>query len=487
MLRRRQYKLRFQKWQLPNLEAFTARQGGSSCSHTIAQSVSSDDLYQYLAMSEPQSVIQNAPESGGPVNNCQPACSNDDHKDQASSTIFDSDLALLNCSSFKQPGAENEALTSTVTVTRPSSKDMAARKEISHSSSLAERIRAVGAADKLLAGSSSEQVYLLCGQWWDSMWSNHTEAAGLPALVSVISNMSRAATTSQEILQVVAKMEQLIAARHQYNGSDPKGEVALHTNLASLLLRLQHFGTAACHLQLALKVMLENADPVLEDWQESVRLVYHCALHGPQEFHQSVAEKLWTEFQHGSRMLPRWSLHHSYHWQALFASENSLCKLFSWCAEKFLLPGFSLYLANRFNAALTRHCILHILARILQDCLYQQYDEYTNKDIWAIRQLYIHRWAQDICNCLNIVSKDFLAIMVLILMNLISPRNIINEIKDAMGANILILSVRISILLVKINRTVLDLINRSQFGILSGLLKSFLTTRTVIGLNVAAI
>lgn len=473
--------MRFQKWQFPNLEAFAAHQDGLGHSDIVVENASSDE--HYFATSKLQSLVQNTSgvdESSGKGPLGRP--DNDSHI-QASSRISDSELDMLEGVSSELAGATSKALKLAMTVTEYPSNGTRGKKATPHFESLPATNFPVKAADGLIAAGADPQAYGVYSKHWDSMWSGHKDATALPSMISHLSTMSRAASTSLEILQVVKNMKQLIDAYDKRVSSDPRGFVILHTQVANLLLCLQQSGDAAHHLDTALwlmEVWLKSAGPWFEDWQVPANLVYHCALQGPQEFYQLVGDKLWMRCRYGDR----------YHWLKLVLPyEAALRDLFAYCAEMLLIPNVSLHLSKRLNPASTQDCGPRIIAGALSEWLFQQswepaFEVALHHASEQDRAPSVHQWVGDICDRMKISRTDLFATMALVLMNLVSPWNDACEVGGAKSTKISVSPIRpIPKLVLRINEAAMALVTRSTLLPGSEFLKSFLTARAIIGLT----
>jgi hypothetical protein len=74
----------------------------------------------------------------------------------------------------------------------------------------AEVFGVIAAANDLLAMASYEATYALDIQLWRLLWCRRTEPSALPLLVSLVSNMSRAASTPAAMRDVGTMLKQVI-------------------------------------------------------------------------------------------------------------------------------------------------------------------------------------------------------------------------------------------------------------------------------------
>ncbi len=120
---------------------------------------------------------------------------------------------------------------------------------------MSERERGVEVADFLLAEGRYDEAYRLYSCWLDVLWTRDERFVADQFLVHSTGNISRAASTSVELLDVGAKIRQLFDDRVPEvfdTTSKNRAVLLLHINLGILSLRLQQPREAARYFQYAL-------------------------------------------------------------------------------------------------------------------------------------------------------------------------------------------------------------------------------------------
>jgi hypothetical protein len=273
----------------------------------------------------------------------------------------------------------------------------------------------VETADALLAVGLYESACDSYNCSWNIVWSKPTTSWALPFLVSMVSNMSRSVRTTTELQDVRAKMSQLIDHHNKCIGSDPRGEVALHTYLAILLLRFQKLSDAARHCEHALWIMdvwLNNDRCVLEDWRVHESMLHECFVRGPEEFRQLLSEKWRERLEQRPWGLLAAKLEHDETLQDLCASYASRLLLRDLCQGSVL--------AAELRAALGRGWDSQTLIRGLSISIFSHFWRTFAFDrlSWNQQQQLFLQSVTNISEKMQISRADVLATIALLLVNL---------------------------------------------------------------------
>lgn len=280
----------------------------------------------------------------------------------------------------------------------------------------AEVLHTVEVAGLLLALGSSQQAYSLLSQWWGPVWSNRTESAALAFLVTIVSNMSRAASRPAEVQDVATKVKQLISVHAWSVAPDPREESVLHSHLAILLLRLQQPSDAVRHCEQAwsiIEIWLNQVSPVLEDWRLPLNLLLQCGIKDSTEFRHLLSERWQRRFENPhSRML-----------KAEFPQDEALRWLFAWCASKLLTADLCLELAEELRAASCQDWNTPTTTPTLGIFLFRHlWDVFTcGSDTVQGRMARVDQCVREVSEKMQISRPDLFAAIATALVNLNKP------------------------------------------------------------------
>jgi hypothetical protein len=485
LFRRHQYKLRFQKWGLPNIEAFGALQDGSRGDSRLAQNASSDR--HSSSMSGPGPPIHIVPVSDSiseeellgsftvgygahascPRSECVSPKNEFFHSlaNRASSeNEFQSARSLALDATFEAAAVnvEEAPVTSMETLLSVHTSDTERILPVSNeiqvppgSGSMmvdsklptvylrtqmfrsgwfeypAEVVRVIETADVLLAVGLYEQAYDFYRKWWKAVWSQSAPAYGtLSFLVSTLSNMSRAASTSTECAEMQANMKQVIHFHQMRGVSDPGEEIILHTHLAILLFRSHQLTEALHHCERVVEIMkrVKRKDgPVVGDWRIVGNLLYECIIQGSNDFHQLLSRKRWKWFERERERFESWT--------AELQHDETMRSLFTWCASKLLLPDLRASFLRVIHATTNSDWGFQTTTRALSIVLFRHlWGTFTHesKSVQALGA-YIVQWVHEITRNMHINCADLFDAIALALANLVSPMQVACVVKGLEG------------------------------------------------------
>jgi hypothetical protein len=282
----------------------------------------------------------------------------------------------------------------------------------------AEVLRMIAAADDLLAMASYEAAYTLYIQLARLLWCRRTEPSALPLLVSLVSNMSRAASAPAVMRDVGTMLKQVIDVHVRYGVSDRRGEASLHTHLAILLLRLQepHNDAGYCGQgSWILGDRLKNWDPVLEDWRAPATMLHQCATLISIRSSDLVSDKTSRQLEHCPFRLLKVELGH----------DQELRWPFEWCAFRLLSLNLHLFFEKGLSTARMVDWDPQTTKRALSIILFSHLSEaliYGNNAVLPVHEYgacKVH-WVHEVYGKMRISQADLFATMALILTNLVS-------------------------------------------------------------------
>ncbi|KAF7512767.1 hypothetical protein GJ744_000334 [Endocarpon pusillum] len=477
---RRQYRSRFLKWGLPSLEAFTALQESSSHLNPSEPKESPDEHSFAMSGKEPArqrgqtlgmvsnrvpftasniessfhvSVTEARPESGSPSQevlrrpSAKPFCDFEPAPNAASTqglspnvTTADPDeipadvmfeAASTNVIEHDRTSpstGRNQILTSSApgrADTRPSAHDGVSPFSHEPETWLGPSADLAHAADLLLAmGFHSRAYSLYCQHWeaewngdaqWEAEWDCDLSAAQIP----IITSMSRAASTTAQLLELKKKMKLL----NQRPWTGRREKTILQAQLAILHLRLQQPSIAAFECELALwEIHFSELRFELQpkDWRLADNLLYQCAGQLPHELCLSN-NKLFNQ----SHM---WRESFKYRVPGTLAKElphdETLRKLFARYASHLLLPDLRLHLAEGLDAASDKGLDPQHTARTLSICLFRHLWDIFSPDSSMFQCLgspEVMRWVDEVSDAMQIGRADLFATIALALINLGLP------------------------------------------------------------------
>jgi hypothetical protein len=275
---------------------------------------------------------------------------------------------------------------------------------------------AVQKADVLIVVGCYQQAHKLYSQWWETLQPSYTESADLPFLVSIISNMSRAASIPTDVAVVVAKITELIHLHTEGKVFDPIAECTLQIQLAILHRRHQHFSDAAHHCQCAVLILeIWSAYKSLrhQDWGLLANLIGQYIKTGPENFRTLMGEKWCMPFE----SLQRNSLKADLQYVGL------LRKLFAYCASRLSFPNNCQKLAEGLKAASRPDWDSETMIRALSILLFcQLWEPFACGDHGAQTSLRDEvDWVHNICRGMRIGGPDLFAAIAFVLVDLASP------------------------------------------------------------------
>ena len=285
-----------------------------------------------------------------------------------------------------------------------------------------ELARSIEAADVSLAVGLYKYAYEIYSDRLGTVWANYRDCAALPFTVSMITNMSRAASSAAELVECKSMMEQLLFEHtiRVYNCKihDEQALLLLHTSLAVLLSRLQQPSDATRHYQHAswiLKNFMDTASAVSKDLRLSENLLYECASHSPLGSYYFYGMDWWGrvhQFQHDASGALR----------AGFPHDETLRSLFAWCASTLAMNEFHVDLVDGLRVAAGQNLNSETMIRALSVCLFRHFWGILSTESDSVsQQTGVIHWVEEICKKMQVSGPDLFAAIALALTNLLTP------------------------------------------------------------------